>query len=211
MTDPALLPVLQKLVPQKDGEPYTVHRSAVVAAVNAGGTVDLTMSGVTVPRVPVLGGASVGVGDTVSVLAWQGALLVLGATATAVHDTGLVVVTPASAASAGFTVQSGWSLTGDVRYRRHGKVVYLYLYHVTRTGPAITVDSKGDIGNSPIVQLPPALRPGTPVALSSGATGRVGAGYIDTSTGIITLAAVGSATNITTNEMFSFGATYLVP
>lgn len=79
MTDPALLPVLQKLVPQKDGEPYTVHRGAVVDAVNADGTVDLTMSGVTVPRVPVLGGAGVWVGGTVSVLAWQGALLVLGA------------------------------------------------------------------------------------------------------------------------------------
>src|SRR5690606_9122703 len=78
VADPNLLRLLDKLVPQKDGEPYTVHRTAVVNAVNSDGTVDLTLSGVTVPRVPVLGGAGVWVGGTVSVSAWQGALLVLG-------------------------------------------------------------------------------------------------------------------------------------
>lgn len=82
MTDPALLPVLQKLVPQKDGEPYTVHRTAVVDAVNTDGTVDLEVSGVVIPDVPVLSGATAPLGAVVSVLAWQGALLVLGAVAT---------------------------------------------------------------------------------------------------------------------------------
>lgn len=77
MMDP--LRLAEMLNPERDGEPYTVHRTAVVDAVNAGGTVDLNLSGVTVPRVPVLGGAGAWVGGTVSVLAWEGALLVLGA------------------------------------------------------------------------------------------------------------------------------------
>lgn len=78
MTDPALLPILQKLVPQKDGEPYVVHRTALVDAVNSDGTVDVELSGVVVPNVPVLERALVLAGDVVQVLAWQGALLVLG-------------------------------------------------------------------------------------------------------------------------------------
>lgn len=118
MTDPALLPVLQKLVPQKDGEPYTVHRSAVVDAVNADGTVDLVLSGVTVPGVPVLGGAGVWVGGTVSVLAWQGALLVLGSTQSAPGDTGWVDV----------TVETGFTGVNGPAVRRIGRAIYFKGY-----------------------------------------------------------------------------------
>jgi hypothetical protein len=142
MTDPALLPVLQKLVPQKDGEPYTVHRSAVVAAVNAGGTVDLTMSGVTVPDVPVLGGATAPVGAVVSVLAWQGALLVLGEVATSVHDTGWVTVTPTAPFAHG-------SVPGQVR--RVGKQVFFQ----GGIGGSITQNTTTIIGNVPAGFRPP--------------------------------------------------------
>lgn len=79
MTDPALLPVLQKLVPQKDGEPYTVHRTALVDAVNSDGTVDILLSGVLIPGVPCVSGGILTVGRAVNVLAWGGGLLVLGA------------------------------------------------------------------------------------------------------------------------------------
>jgi hypothetical protein len=115
MTDPALLPVLQKLVPQKDGEPYTVHRSAVVDAVNADGTADILLSGVLIPSVPVVGNAPVSPGAAVSVLAWQGALLVLGEVATSVYDTGWVNV----------PLRAGFTHNLQLQVRRIGLVVYV--------------------------------------------------------------------------------------
>lgn len=78
MTDPNLLSILQKLVPQKDGEPYTTMRTAEVLADNGDGTQDIELSGVTVPNVPMLAGAVAAVSDIVQVVAWKGALLILG-------------------------------------------------------------------------------------------------------------------------------------
>lgn len=70
--------LLKKLSPDRDGEPHLHLRTAVVSAVNANGTVDILMSGVTVPGVPRLADAVVQVGATVQVLAARGSLLVLG-------------------------------------------------------------------------------------------------------------------------------------
>lgn len=74
--------LLEKIrTPKVDGEDELRLRVALVAAVNANGTVDLTLSGVTVPGVPVLDGVAPAVGATVQVLSWLGALLVLGGSA----------------------------------------------------------------------------------------------------------------------------------
>lgn len=70
--------LLKKLTPDRDGEPNTHLRTAVVSAVNANGTVDILMSGVTVPGVPRLAEATVQVGATVQMLAFRGSLLVIG-------------------------------------------------------------------------------------------------------------------------------------
>lgn len=83
MTDYTRL--LQKIIPQPEvgSTPQLRLRSAVVAAVNSDGTVDLTVSEVEVPDVPVLDGVVVAVGSVVQVLVQQGAMLVLGTSASA--------------------------------------------------------------------------------------------------------------------------------
>lgn len=73
-----LLSIINRLVPKRDGDPYLVRRAAVVSGNNADGTVDITLSGVSVPGVPVLAGSVARQGDTVQVLSWQGGLMVLG-------------------------------------------------------------------------------------------------------------------------------------
>jgi hypothetical protein len=70
--------LFDKMNPKPDGESPIVHRSGVVDAVNADGTVDLELSGVVVEDVAVLSGAVVAVDDVVQVAAWAGDLLVLG-------------------------------------------------------------------------------------------------------------------------------------
>lgn len=74
--------LLEKLDPRKDGESYTTLRAAPIAAINADGTIDITLSGVTVSAVPVVGStSSFVVGRTAQVLTYKGALLALGQTA----------------------------------------------------------------------------------------------------------------------------------
>jgi hypothetical protein len=71
--------LLKKLTPDRDGEPHTHLRTAVVDAENADGTVDLEMSGgVIVPNVSKLDSARVAVGTVVQVISFRGSLLVLG-------------------------------------------------------------------------------------------------------------------------------------
>lgn len=70
--------LLKKITPDRDGEPHLHLRTAVVSAVNANGTVDILMSGVTIPGVPRLAEATVQVGGTVQILAARGSLLVIG-------------------------------------------------------------------------------------------------------------------------------------
>jgi hypothetical protein len=75
--------LLQKLDPQVDGEDVTRLRKGVVDAVNADGTVDLVISGIVIPGVPVLKSAVVSVDQVVQVLTSRGSLLVLGAVSAA--------------------------------------------------------------------------------------------------------------------------------
>lgn len=75
--------IISGLVPQLDGESAVRHRSALVDAVNANGTVDLDFNGTIIASVSVLDGAVVGAGETVQVAVWAGDMLVLGAARTA--------------------------------------------------------------------------------------------------------------------------------
>lgn len=75
----SLSKIKKKLLPNTDGTDVLRLRSAVVAAIGADGTVDITLSGATVTGVPVLGGAVFAVGSVVQVASYRGSLLILGA------------------------------------------------------------------------------------------------------------------------------------
>lgn len=66
---------------QDDGQDVARLRTGVISAVNTNGTVDVTLSGVTVAGVPYLVGAGVAVGAIVQMLSYRGSLLVLGTSA----------------------------------------------------------------------------------------------------------------------------------
>lgn len=69
--------LIEKIVPEQDG-PSPVHlRKATVIAVGSD-TADITLSGVTVEDVDVLGGAQLEVGSLVQVLTGRGVMLILG-------------------------------------------------------------------------------------------------------------------------------------
>lgn len=70
--------ILERIVPSRDGSSPLYRRKATVTAVNMDGTVDILLSGVAIPAVPVLAGAQVAVSAKVQVLVERGALLVLG-------------------------------------------------------------------------------------------------------------------------------------
>lgn len=70
--------LLKKISPEDDGQDVLRLRVGVVAAIAADGTVDLTLNGVTVPDVPVLGSAHFAVASTVQVLSYRGSLMIIG-------------------------------------------------------------------------------------------------------------------------------------
>lgn len=70
--------LLKKINPQDDGQDVLRLRVGVVAAIASDGTVDVTINGVTVPDVPVLGGAYFAVASTVQILSYRGSLLIIG-------------------------------------------------------------------------------------------------------------------------------------
>lgn len=72
--------LLERLIPEPGGEDKLRLRTGVIAAVNAEGTVSLTLSGVTVTNVPVLNHVMVAVDAVVQVLSYRGSLLVIGST-----------------------------------------------------------------------------------------------------------------------------------
>jgi hypothetical protein len=86
--------LLTEMLPAPDGESPVRHRTGTVVTVNANGTADLDLGGVTVDDVAVLRGTALGVGDIVQVAVWAGDLLVLGKAAgtdEAVFGSGLTV------------------------------------------------------------------------------------------------------------------------
>lgn len=98
--------LLETLEPTPDGEKPMRHRSGVVDAVNSDGTVDVIMSGLVIPGLSVLAGASVSVGDTVQIAVWPGDMLVLGAVrdSEASSDFDLIAESIAGGASATLSV-----------------------------------------------------------------------------------------------------------
>lgn len=71
--------ILRKLTPERDGEPVLTRRKGVITAVSAAGTIDVSLSGVTVEDVPIIGSPSeYVVGHSVHLLAGRGELLALG-------------------------------------------------------------------------------------------------------------------------------------
>ncbi|OGF05184.1 MAG: hypothetical protein A2W00_05345 [Candidatus Eisenbacteria bacterium RBG_16_71_46] len=70
--------VVEALFPAAGGEPALVLRTAIVDTENVDGTVDLLLSGVVIPDVPVVDGAVTAEDSVVTVLVSTGTLLVLG-------------------------------------------------------------------------------------------------------------------------------------
>lgn len=73
-----LTKIKKKLNPDPDGTPPLRLQTATVAAMDADGTVDITLNGTTITNVPVLGSARFVVGTVVQVLTYRGSMLVLG-------------------------------------------------------------------------------------------------------------------------------------
>ena len=73
--------IKKKLIPTPDGQDVLRLRTGTVSALNANGTVSVTLNGATVTNVPVLSGALVLVGAVVQMLSYRGSLLVIGVTA----------------------------------------------------------------------------------------------------------------------------------
>lgn len=74
--------LLKKINPDSDGEDTLRLRVGVVSTVNSDGTVNVTISGVTIPNVPRLLDSSMATGAAVQVLSYRGSLLVLGRVST---------------------------------------------------------------------------------------------------------------------------------
>lgn len=74
----SLSKIKAKILPPDDGQDTATLRTGTVAVVNADGTADITLNGVTVPSVPALGSAMIWVGTAVQLLSYRGALLIIG-------------------------------------------------------------------------------------------------------------------------------------
>lgn len=70
--------LLARLLPDAGGEDTVRMRVGVVTAVNVNGTLNILLSGVSVPGVSRLDNVIVGVGDVVQIASYRGALLALG-------------------------------------------------------------------------------------------------------------------------------------
>lgn len=100
--------LLKKLVPEDDGEDFLRLRVGTVNAVNANGTLDITMSsGVIVPSVPKLATAYAPVGAVVQMISFRGSLMVIGAVGSGAAN-GAMVKT--GSASGGPSAATSWTL-----------------------------------------------------------------------------------------------------
>jgi len=81
--------IKQDLLGKQDGQDVLRLRVGIVTVVNADGTCDVTVAGVTVPEVPRLQEASVSVGAIVQMLSYRGSLMIIGRAATGSQSAGL--------------------------------------------------------------------------------------------------------------------------
>lgn len=100
--------LLEKLSPQPDAEDILRLRVGTVLAVNADGTLNLTVSEITVEDVPKLSGTSAPVGAVVQVITYRGSMLVIGAVAQTSTDSvsSRVATTPRTSNSAAVTSET---------------------------------------------------------------------------------------------------------
>jgi hypothetical protein len=82
--------LLDRINPEPDGEDFLKLRTGVVSSVNANGTLDVTISGLTIPNLPKLAGVSVPVNAVVQILSLRGSLLVIGAVSGSAGDSGFI-------------------------------------------------------------------------------------------------------------------------
>lgn len=134
--------LLKKMIPTTDGEDVLRTRVGVVTAIGSGGLASVTVSGVSIPNVPVLAGAGLVVNDVVQILSYRGSLFILGPPATTL-GAATPVFTTTTTGDVG-TVATGFSVN-DVRVATSlgGKLVDLDLY-INRTGADI-VATTGNI------------------------------------------------------------------
>lgn len=83
--------LLRRLFPEEesDGAGNLTMRVGVVDAVNAGGTVNVAVSGLVVANVPRLAGSNVQAGAVVQILSYRGSMLVIGGVATNTASSGI--------------------------------------------------------------------------------------------------------------------------
>jgi hypothetical protein len=74
--------IRKKIASPADGQDVVRLRVGTISAVNADGTLDVTISGIVVPSVPRLQGSPLAVGEVVQLTSYRGSLMVLGTTGT---------------------------------------------------------------------------------------------------------------------------------
>jgi hypothetical protein len=176
MTDYTKL--LAKIVPKADGEDVVRWRTGIVDAVNSNGTLDVAISGLVVPSLPAIAGGGARVGDTVHIVSYRGALIVLGK----VSRSGLAITSITQAKSSALTActAAGNNIPGTTINvtTLHDNAAYLALY----VGD-FTLETTGDATG---VVMP--VLDGTPISSSSEAladfsnlavSGRVTAGNMN--------------------------------
>jgi hypothetical protein len=91
--------IKKKIVGPQDGQDVVRLRVGTVSAVNADGTLDVTISGIVVPSVPRLRGEPLAVGEVVQLTSYRGSLMVLDSTASNANTYGNEPFVRASATS----------------------------------------------------------------------------------------------------------------
>lgn len=109
--------------------------------------------------------------------------------------------------TSGITAASGWSVTNQ-QYSNLGNGLARVYCVAQRTGAALAVTVTGDITNSVIANLPAGWEAATYVPLSSGASGRMITGGINSGGTTLTISATTPGSNIATGESIELTGTY---
>jgi hypothetical protein len=134
--------LLEKLVPEPGGEDVLRLRTGVVSAIGASsGAVTVTVSGVDVPNVPVLGSAMFPVGSVVQILSYRGSLLIIGASGsvTSTSEAGTYASTDESTTTSTSFVTSltgGTAVTGMAFVSPPSGMVFVTARAAARNGTA---------------------------------------------------------------------------
>ena len=136
--------LMDKLVPEPDGESPLVLRIGTVMAINADGSLDVQISGVTVAGVSRLTGASMTIGGTVQILSYRGGLLVIGSVATSPSSGGRGLWARVSS-----TVNSAAIGTSPTAVLTTPSKTFLKnrIYELKMSGAVVTATSGGSFAN----------------------------------------------------------------